>query len=222
MKIQERSFGGVFFRPRPEIFLDSSNLLIVATPWGLRKTATEAIQIIADYYLSANDDGELTSPFGKLSCLNTTLNNLRTSVLLANETLYQRVNSHEYRSGLELFVCSLVSKELQWVQVGHPQLFLFRDCTTPVPLGSSIDFSLELSSETKLLPPLPRDLIGVDTSANLILNSFRPRKSDKIALLSRSTVPVSFFNCPGNLDSISQVLSSDDADLPFWLGLIEF
>jgi hypothetical protein len=223
LQFEERPYAGKNFRPRPEILLDEpSQLLIVATPWGPRAAAKKVIDRMVDYLSLAREDREATAPFERLSCLSTQANNLRVAALLANEALYREDNRIEYRSGVELFAAIVDENELVWLQAGNPQILLSRLGRKLLPLGSQIDLAYDMSGET-LLPPLPSQLLGLDTSLNLSLNSFRARIGDKLVLLSHSQMPENIFaieNGQTTLEAISAVLAKVDQNLAFWLGIL--
>lgn len=224
LRFEERSYSGNTFRPRPEIHLDpQSNLLIVATPWGSRSAARKVIDRMTDYLSLARDDKEATSPLQRLSCLSSQANNLRVAALLANEVLYRDDNQNEYKSGVELFAASLDENEVVWLQAGNPQILLGRGDRSLLPLGSQIDLAFDMSEGTELLPPLPSQLLGLDSSLNLTINSFRARAGDRIVLLSHSHLPRSVFDLKVqdmNLDGMSRTLASVHPDLAFWLGIL--
>lgn len=221
----ERPFSGTTFRPRPEIYLDAeTRTLIVATPWGSREAARRVIDRMTDYLSLAREDVEATSPFERLSCLSTHANRLRIATLLANESLYREENRTEYRSGVELFAAILEEDELVWLQAGNPQILLGRAGRKPLSLGSQIDLSFDLSEGTELLPGLPSQMLGLDSSLNLCLNSFRARPGDKLALISHSHLPDVVYTLGDDqltLDSISRQIANASPDHAFWVGLLQ-
>ncbi len=224
LKFEERPYAGKTFRPKPEILLDErAQLLIVATPWGPRSAARKVIDRMTDYLALAREDNEATSPFERLSCLSTQANNLRIATLLANEALYRDDNRQEYRAGVELFAATIDDNELVWVQAGNPQILLSREGRSPISLGAQIDLAADLSEGETTLSPLPSQLLGLDSTLNLNLNSFRVRAGDKIILLSHSYPPQQFYGLKNdelNLDSISRTLAVHFPDLAFWIGLL--
>ena len=221
---EERPYSGKTFRPRPEIHLDSqSGLLIVATPWGSRAPARIAIERMVDYLSLAMEDREATSPFPRLSCLSTQANNLRIATLLANEAIYREENKSEYRAGVELFACILEDDELVFLQAGNPQVLLARGDRTLMPLGSQIDLAFDLSEDSDPLPALPAHLLGLDSTVNFNINSFRARPGDRLVLLSHSHLPTSLFTYPSGeatLPSMTSRLAKEHPDLAFWLGFL--
>ena len=225
MNLQERSYNGKFTRPRPEIHVEEqASLIIVATPWGARSGARRAIQAITDFYLSAMDDVEVTSPFQKLTCLSPTANSLRVAVMLANDIVYQEENRNEYLSGLEIFVGARTGQELSFVQLGFPQVFLDRDKANPVTTGCLTDLSLDFGPKTKSYPPLPNSLLGVHSTTAPTIRTLRLLESDRILLLSHSWIPAQFYSLDRdqrNLDSLSSSLSTNSPDEPFWAGILE-
>ncbi len=226
LRFEERPYAGKTFRPRPEIYLDeAAQLLIVATPWGTRAAAKTTIERMTDF-LSTREDREATSPFERLSCLSTQANNLRISALLANEAIYREDNLQEYRSGVELFAAVVDDNEIVWIQSGNPQILLGRQNRSLLPLGSQVDLAFDLTpSGEKLFAPLPSQLLGLDTSLNLNINSFRAQPGDRVVLLSHSHLPEALFTmkeAQTDLDQLSRALARIYPDLAFWLGILTF
>ncbi len=224
-KFDNRPYSGATFRPRPEIHMDAdANLLLVATPWGQRASARKTIDKILEYYVLARSDREVTSPFERLTCLSTAANNLRTATLLANELLYREENRAEYRSGVELFGASFVDNEFVWIQVGQPQILLAREGGRLMPLGGYVDLALDMSDGRELLPALPNQLLGLDSTVNLAINSFRAKPGDRVVLMSHSSPPRSLYTLTRDqltLDRISGALAEANPDMAFWLGVLD-
>ncbi|MES2964550.1 MAG: hypothetical protein V4760_11710 [Bdellovibrionota bacterium] len=225
LKLSERPYSGTTYRPRPEIHVDAaSGTFIVATPWGPREAARKVIDRMNDYLALAREDQEATSPFQKLSCLSDQANALRIATLLANEALYREENRTEYRAGVELFAGLINDDEFVWLQSGNPQILLARPGRTLIPLGSQIDLAYDLSEGGELLPALPSQLVGLDSSINLNINSFRARGGDKLVLISHSHLPTTLFGLAESevtVDSLSRHLSRVHPDHAFWLGVLE-
>lgn len=225
LAFSERPFSGQTFRPRPEIHLDAeSGTLIVATPWGPRESARKVIGRMNDYLALAREDSEATSPFERISCLSTQANRMRIATLLANEALYRDDNRNEYRSGVELFAGALSSDEFVWLQSGNPQILLSRPGRKLLPLGSQIDLSFDFSEGNELLAGLPSQLLGLDSSLNLSINSFRARPGDKLVLISHSHLPDSVFSLSSDqlsVESISRAVALANPNHAFWVGLLK-
>ncbi len=225
LAFSERPYSGATYRPRPEIYLDSDGkTLIVATPWGARDGARKVIDRMNDYLALAREDVEATSPFEKVSCLSLSANRLRIATLLANESLYREENKTEYRSGVELFAGILEEDEFVWLQVGNPQILLGRQNRKPLPLGSQIDLSFDFSEGDHLLPGLPSQMLGLDSSINLTLNSFRARAGDRLALVSHSHLPDSVFSLESaklSVDQLARLISSSSPNHAFWVGVLQ-
>ncbi len=223
-KFSNRPYSGRQFRPTPEVHLDEKTL-IIATPWGNRDSAKRTISRILEYFVLCNEDHEATTPFQRLSCLSIGANNLRIAILLANESLFREDNLIEYQNGVELFAMSLSEGELVWAQIGQPQIMLARKLRPILTLAGAMDLSFDLSEGEDLLPSLPNQLLGLDSSLNLTINSFRPQETDQLILLSHSQVPREIYELNSNefeLDGISHKLSKLSPHLAFWLGLIQF
>ena len=225
MRFQERSFKASpsSMIPRPEIFFSSDDrLLIVATPWGPRSVAKQAVDTISDYFLSSRGDQEMTSPFQRLANLSTTANNLRIATLLANDQIAQSVNRDEYVAGLEIFATVLHQSELVWVQMGQPHLFLSRANTTMIPMGVQMDLAAELGQPQSGLAFLPSHLVGLDPHPNLITNSIRPQTGDQLILLTKSWINEDFFSASEShreLEPLGRLITQTSPD-PFWLGIL--
>ncbi len=221
----ERPYSGNNPRPRPEFHLDSeSKLLVVVTPWGPRNIARKTIELITDYYTMAKADKEATSPFPRLSCLSYEANHLRTAVMLANDALYRDENKDEFKAGVELFAASFNEHELLWVQVGQPHLFLSRGNGVMIPLGSSVDLAADLSGPGEMLPSLPHQLLGIESSLNLSVNNFRAQPGDRLVLLSQSVPPASLYSLNRDqltVENITRQLSSQNPNGAFWVGVLD-
>lgn len=220
MLFQQRSFpGDQYTLPTPDVFFDhQEKLLIIATPWGAPAGAKKLVQTIADYFLATKSDKEATSPFKRLDYLSTTANNLRIATLVANEILYREENRSEYVCGVELFAAAMHERELNWVQVGHPNVLLSREGQNLLPLNVSLSLANEVESSKQNLPPLPSNMIGISPEPNLFVQSICPKKSDALILLSRSWVPKSIFQPDiKSFEDLSHALSIDGNE-PYWLG----
>ncbi len=226
MTFKERSYSGKVFRPRPEILVEADGqLVIIATPWGPRSSAKKVIQVIQDFLHSVQHDAEATSPFAMLTCLSPKANYLRIAIKLANDLIYNEDNKNEYTSGVELFVMIREPNELIWTQVGYPFALLDRSQRPLVSLGAQHDLVVEYSKFQTSMPPLPQKLLGLDPSSDFSVESLHPLPQDRVILLARSGLPANIHTLSSekrDLESVSQVLAKDDADLPYWLGIIDF
>ncbi len=224
MHLDERSYSGNLFRPKPEIFFeDDGSFGVIATPWGPRNGAKRAIEVLKDYVLSARQDMEATSPFQKLTCLSALANTLRVGVMLANDSLYREENKSEYISGVELLVFAHQFGELAFAQVGHPNFFLSRPGMPWIPLGVQFDLATEVSQPPEILPPLPQNLVGLHTTTNMNVSSFKTQANDRLIFLSHSHVSHPLYTVPferTSLDKISEALAQKFPNLPFWLGVL--
>lgn len=225
MNLQERSYSGKLFRPSPEIHIEEDGSVgIIATPWGNRQGARRVIETLNDFIQSSRNDMEATSPFQKLSCLSPLANTLRVATMLANDALYREENRNEYTSGVELLLFSMKDGELSWVQIGQPNLYLFRKNAGILSLGANLDMTAELTPPSAILPPLPSSLLGLYSTSNFSVQSFRPLPGDHLLLLSRTYTPSSLHNLHNeniSLGHVSTLLSQSAPELPFWLGHLD-
>ncbi|MCB0340607.1 MAG: hypothetical protein H6626_13635 [Pseudobdellovibrionaceae bacterium] len=226
MSLSERSYNTQIYRPKPEIHHESDGqLTVIATPWGPRAAAKKASQVIVDQFLSSREDRESTSPFARLTCLSSFANDLRASVYLANDTLYNEDNKSEYSAGVELLAIAKVENEVTLVQSGHPMVLLQRADQPLCLLGSQVDFAAQFSTHKKPMPPLPGQLLGLSSTSNLFIHSLRYQPGDKLILVSQSFLPGSLFSLKSdqfNLDDMANHLIQTQPDHPFWLGLLEY
>jgi hypothetical protein len=225
MGMVERSYSGKLLRPTPEIHIEEDGSIgIIATPWGARQGAKKVIEILKDYVLSARQDMEATSPFQKLTCISPLANNLRAAIMLANDSLYREDNKAEYLSGVEVLVFAHAQQELAFAQVGSPHFFLAREGMPWIPLSVQVDLATELSLPPQLLAPLPQNLLGLHTTTNMNVASFKVQPADRLVFLSHTIVSHPLFTSPfheSTLDAVSSQLAKQYPDAPFWLGVFE-
>ncbi len=225
MAFVERSYSGKLFRPTPEVAIEDGNGFgVIATPWGTRPSAEKVTETVRDHVLSSSQDLEATSPFQKLSCISPLANTLRVAMMLANDTVYREENKAEYQSGLELVLFAHSEGEFAFAQVGLPNLYLARPGFSWIPLSVQMDLSTELSTVNHIFPPLPQNLIGIHTTTNMIVSSIMTRPGDRIVFLSHSVPSSMVFSTPfekTGLDQITQSLSHQYPEVPFWLGVLE-
>ena len=225
MKFTHRSYSGKLFLPKP-IIDDSSdpNLLLISFPWGRTRGAEVGIATFLDYFNLANSDQEVTSPFERLSCISHGANVIRTGTLLANETIYREENKNEYTAGLEFVGVYQRGKEISWVQVGNPQLFLLRSGTDLVQVTGSLNATIDFS-KGELLPPLPNQMLGLDRSCNMIVNQFVVRSNDILLFIHSSIIPKELFTLKHSkepIPEVTKILSKRNPNQPFWIGALSF
>jgi hypothetical protein len=222
MNFEERSYSGKNMRPTPEVHIEEDGSFgAIITPWGPRASVKRVIESLSDFILSAKNDMEATSPFQMLTCVSPLANSLRAGMMLANDTVYREDNKGEYQSGLEIFAFARNATEFCFVQIGHPHAFLHRNGAPLITLSSHVDLTMEWSQNSHWLAPLPGNMIGLHTTSNFQVLSFRPRNDDKLIFLSRSFLPAPLFQPNLELDSLTKALSIDDPEQPFWLGLYD-
>lgn len=224
MQLSERSYAGKIFRPRPQIFLsEDKNLLVIATPWGPRRMADVFLEKIASEAQSPLSDPDLTILSSFNDIFNERENRLRLGLLSLHEDLREEFNGEALTSGLEILCLLRTHNKICWFQVGAPFLGLMRT-TQHLPLYHPVDLSFDHSTPEKVLPPLPRNLFGFSSYLSMEQGHFMQTPGDRLLLISRSYVPQSVFalnTTDISLDSVTQLLSKDHQEQPFWLGLID-
>lgn len=223
MKLEHRSYRGKSYRPSPLVHSEpDGSLTLIITPWGQPSTAERARDVVADFILSSRNDQEATSPFQKMTCLTPLANNVRVAMMLLNDTLYREENRDEYMDGVEVLVCARHESEITIAQVGQPHIFLSRKGLPLQTLGVGTDMSSEMSQAPELLSPLPHSLIGLYSTSNFSIQSFRINSGDQLIFLARSHFPQEFLKMAShsrNIDQLSRALSHEHPDIPFWLAV---
>ena len=228
MKIQERSFSGKIFRPKPQCYLSSNKKLITAiTPWGQEAASTQDVfENIETQYSFFSEDKESTHPFPKMMSLTPIENNMRTSVIQANQNIFNNINCTEYSMGFELFFATIMENIFTFIQIGQPLILIDRPHQHLRSIGQVIDPSLNTNiNKQKLTPPLPYQLLGIHEDISFHTFFFRFQPEDCLILLSRNTIPTNWFSLKREertLDNLSKTAADDNPQIPFWLAVIQF
>lgn len=224
IKVTERSYGGKRFRPNTIVdFEESNNLLICITPWGQVDVAQKVSDSIKSFITMANEDNEVTVPFARKETLHQMGNVLRMAIIMASEKVYNEYNKEEYTAGFEIFAAIQEGPQWIFVSCGQPSLVISRKGMGILPLHQSIDLNV-LSLRTSINDPLPNQLLGLGQHPPIHFGNLRLKKSDKIALISRTYLPNEFFNLRAdefNLDQLSLVLAKENQEVPFWIGFLD-
>lgn len=226
MKIVERSYSSKIFRPKPLIFSQSDgSLIVVVTPWGQPEHAQKVMDEIVNYVSATSGDVEVTSPFEFLTCLSDDANYLRTSLLIANDQLYRSENKNEYLSGVEAVVLMKNKQKVSWAQIGSPHILIKKTNMSLTPYAIDFDLSFDLTKNNNLLAPLPGKLLGIDRSCQISCGDINVDDGDQLLLLSSSLLPAALWVACSDgvdLDKVTKAMVSEQAEMPFWAGLISF
>ncbi|MBT4761980.1 MAG: hypothetical protein HOO06_09810 [Bdellovibrionaceae bacterium] len=224
MNFSHQSYRSTAFRPTPLIHLeDGGDLIIIATAWGSKDGAQKAIDTILEFYFSIQDDLEITSPFENLDCMSMKANHLRTSLRLANDVLRKEYNSDSFQTGVELFIGLRNQHDFIWTQIGQPHILLSRQNHNLSPINLKYDLSLDYSTGMQQLVPLPSELLGIYNTTQFQVNSLKPRATDRLILLSGPRIPCEMLQVVHSdveLNTLVKTLSSEQPNLPFWIGLL--
>ena len=224
IKIEERSYGGKKFRPPAVVdFESSNNLLLCMTPWGQPNIAEKVIQSIKSFVTMAYEDTELTVPYARKENLQQMGNILRMAVIMASEKIFNEFNKEEYTSAFEIFAA--VQDGPQWIYVscGQPSLVVNRKGLGTIPLTQAIDLNV-LSLRNSVQDPLPNQLLGLGQHPPIQFGNIFLKKSDKLALVSRTYLPNEFYELKREdftKDKIANTLANENQEVPFWLGFID-
>ena len=251
MKIQERSFAGKIFQPKPQCYLSSNkNLLVVITPWGQESVNTESLfEKLETQYNFFSKDKESTHPFPKMLSLTPLENNIRTTVIQINQDVFHNVNETEYSVGFELFLVAKEGDTIAFVQIGRPVVLLDRSDQPLQSIGQAVqpksttkkehqppladqylqNMAWKVSSSQKgdhqeNLPLLPYHLVGVYEDISFHPVRFRRQKGDRLILLSQNDIPVSWFQTKREertIDNFSRLAVEENPHAPFWFALLD-
>jgi hypothetical protein len=225
MIMNQRSYGGKLFRPKPVIH-EEENLLVLATCWGVGDNTNRVVEEISKYVNAAIGDVEVTSPFEYVTSLSKEANYLRVATLLANDLVFRGENRSEYNSGYEVLILLKSHEQVTWAHVGGPHLLLKKSQRPLVPVLTQFDLSTELSTPNVVLPPLPSRLLGMDSSCQIICGDVTLAKDDQLVLTSSSQLPSAFWlesqKAPVNLEKVTNWMSKDNPEMPFWIATVNF
>jgi len=230
MTLQERSFMGKIFHPKPKCYLSSNKKLIaVITPWGQEAIDTkEVFEEIENQYSLLSKDKEKTRPFDILTHLTEIENDMRTTIIQVNQNIFNSSNKDEYSIGFELLFGVVSENTFTFIQVGNPLLLIDKPHQDLQSLGVVMDSSLRRHTNTLqqlgAVPPLPYQLLGVyeDISVHSYFIRFHPQ--DRVIFLSRNNIPSNWFRVKREnrtLDYLSAKAGEINPNLPFWLGILQ-
>lgn len=222
MELKHRSYNSKIFRPKPLIHSDSQ-LLVVMTPWGSHEVTEKSMQDIVKYIESAVSDVEVTSPFEHLTCLSDEANYLRIALMIANESVYRSFNRSEFAGGFEILIMLRNRKQMTWAKVGSPHLLIQREKQALQAVSISSDLTFELSHTPQNLSPLPGRILGLDPTCHIECGDILLHPEDKLVLISASYLPIALWTQSTkniSVDSLTQIISKENSDSPFWLGLL--
>ncbi len=221
MKYLDRFYLGKNRRPKTLLHEGlNGRLLIAATPWGSPEPLKDFFETIEGFLSAALADADSTSPYGLLDCVDTLTNQLRVSILLANERFYRSVNSVEYFSGIEMIMIMKNNQQISWARVGGIGMVIQNSHQKLNTICMSSSLEMEFNRE-RALPQLPIDTVGLNSSCNLQFGSFLLQESDQILLFSGVDVLRALF-CEGSfkidLNQVTQKIIQQDANSSFWLA----
>lgn len=222
MKLEERSYSSKVVRPKPLVHVEEDgSLIVVATAWGQPEHAVRALEEVVKYVNAAKADVEVTSPFEFLSCLSDEVNYVRTGMFIANEVLYRGENRNQYFSGVEIMALFRRGSQIAWAHMGAPSLLIQRQGKALQPLSMGLDLSSELRQGQEVLPPLPAQLLGIDSSCDVHCGHVHVGPADRLVLLSSAQVSQSLWSSQDlNLAVVTQKMIQEEPDAPFWLGIV--
>jgi hypothetical protein len=224
MNLQERSYSTKIIRPKPLVYSeDDGSLIVIANAWGQQEHAQGVIDEVVKYVNAAKSDVEATSPFEFLTCLSDEVNYLRTGILIANDFLYRGENRTQYFSGVEILAIFKRGSQIAWAQVGNPSLYIQRQGRSLQPLSVSHDLASEINLQNEILPPLPGQMIGLESTCNIQCGHTLTKEGDQLVLLSSTVASKALWAkdvYPQNLTDMTKMMIQGGHEIPFWLGIV--
>lgn len=227
MNINDRSYGGKLFRPTPEIYInEDQNLFVMATPWGATEVAKDFIEILTSQFRTSMEDLDktMTTNSGAQDFMSFEENRLRMAIIAAHEDILEKYNEETISAGVEVLCFFKSEQKVSWFVVGAPFMGLKRDDKF-LPLHHPVDLSFDFSTKEKSLPPLPKNLLGVQSYISLESGSFRSQKDDEMILISRSYIPHEIFNMVNaemTIENATLAMAKENENQPFWIGSLKF
>lgn len=220
MNFESFGYRGHFVFTTPMIFQNQSeNLLIIATPYGESSDLENALGEFLNEFEGQSEDLDSTSPYPKLTCLNSEENLLFTSVQFLNDYIYSNYNREHFNLGCDFFCVYKKGKSLYTAQLGWPLSILHKDNKNR-PLTSEYAF---MPKDQSKAPYIPSSLIGLESSVNVKIQHIDTDERSEILILKSNESPDSLLSLyPSSLDSIANVYASENPEQGFWLGRISF
>jgi hypothetical protein len=221
VKINERSFSGRFFRPRPIVNIDdNSKSLLMAVPWGVKESAENVLQTAQEAIVGSGGqfDPELTVAVGQVPVLENTQQKLCRSVRVSNEKNYNQYNATDYTSAAEFLGLVVENKTLTWAQVGAIHLLIYNQKGLQ-PLCYSPDWAWQIQQEA----PLLCQGVGLDLSCQIQTGSYRLLGGETVICIARSYIPQQLFTAGSpDLEELTRILAEESEQTPFWIATVNF
>jgi hypothetical protein len=201
-------------RPQAEAQVDdTASLFTVAFSWGEISPTEKINDSLKSYYFASKNDIEVTAPFELLPSLTPLANKIRTGLLISNSAIYNSFNNKAYAAGCEYLCIATEGRELVIAQVGGPSVIMVRNRK---------NFLLTTSSDLylKSTDPIPNNLMGIENECYPQINSVRFESEDFLIFISRSSLPCNILNSnlALPLQNLTQLISQEDPNVPFWIG----
>ncbi len=221
MKMNERSFSGRFFRPRPIVeAFDNSKSLLIAVPWGAKEPAENVLQSTRESIVavSGQHDPEMTVAIGQSAVVESVQQRMCRAVRLANEKNYLQYNAADYSSAAEFLGLVVEDKTLSWAQVGAIHLLIYNQKGLQ-PLCYSPDWAWQIQQDA----PLLCQGIGLDSTCQIQTGSYRLLGNETVICIARSYIPQQLFAAGSpDLEELTRILAEESEQTPFWITTIHF
>lgn len=219
MRIQQRSYGGKYFLPKPHVEYDPGlDILLVSTAWGDGSAAKFATDAIKEKAGQISENTEVTRIAKHIQPVADEKGVLSKNFEQLNTQILKKYNDLEYTASVELLTLEKKGNLCSWHSVGSPSLLIFNGKSL-VPIANQI----AVATNPLQKAPLANLGLGVFPHFYLSSGSFRVSQGITAVLISRDSLPENLFNPMFNsLDEWAGLLAQADAEKPFWIATVEF
>jgi hypothetical protein len=221
VKLHERNYSTKVIRPKPTVFHSPDlNMIVIMTCWGESGFKDRIFEEIQKFVFAAEGDVEVTSPFEMNTYLSRNCNFLRMCTLLINDLIYRGENRDSYKSCYELTILYKKDNKFSWVQVGSPNLFLFKNKLIPLSVSLPLAYSM-----TPNALPLPQQYLGTEMHCHFQLGEIVVDSNQKVLLFSETSLYQDSWALNAtdfNLDRLMKNQIQLDPESPFWMAIIDF
>ena len=222
--IAQKSYSKNTQIPKPFCFVGENGLFgTILFLWGNQGSGDKIMESIIEYFFTAQQDSDITSPFGIIDSISPTENALRNSLLIANDMLLNQDNLSEYSTLAEVFCFSCQGNQLFTASAGDLFAILSSPQQPSIPVSTSHINLSYCRRASGILPSLPFQGLGLNAIANIQTQSFALPAQAQLTLIKRSHIPLSLWNLKSNtpentVKHISRVLLKTNGDFPHWIA----
>lgn len=219
MKFEERSYNSKIIRPKPLVYVDTTeNFILMLTAWGATDNLNRVMENVKNHMQSVRQDSELTTPFQNILTLSDEANDLRVASLITNDLVFRGLNQDRYNVIIESCFINLNNRHVAFSHMGCPHILLKKKNQKPQPISC---FPESKSGLEKI--PLPVHFLGAEPTISPRSGDLYLDQGDEVILLSSSTIPIEIWSLNGDADlaTWTDAIAASNDEQPFWLGRLK-